>query len=399
MPRTILHLDMDAFFAAVEQSDHPEWRGKPVVVGADPRGGRGRGVVSTCSYEARRFGIHSAMPISKAWKLNPGAIYVQPRGRRYAEVSRQVMEILSHFSPDLEQISIDEAFLDITSTQKLFGGAEAMAKRIKAEIRKETNLSCSIGIAPSKFVAKIASDLRKPDGLVLVPEGEVERFLAPLEIARLWGCGPKTVPLLQAMGIFTIGDLAACAQLELINKFGQVGLHFWRLAHGLDERPVSDDHSAKSMSRESTFAADTGDEEEMRQTLLSLCDDLAYDMRRHEVRGRTITLKIRLADFSTFTRSRSLETATDTSAELFHHASELFASFNRKGARIRLLGVAVSQLQQGEGQMDLFTPEAARKDKVDRIMDDVRKKFGTRAISRASLLQNRRDSQWIRDEP
>ncbi len=399
MPRTILHLDMDAFFAAVEQSDHPEWRGKPVVVGADPHGGRGRGVVSTCSYEARRFGIHSAMPISKAWKLNPDAIYVQPRGRRYAGISHQIMALLTHYSPDLEPISIDEAFLDITSTQKLFGGAQAMADRIKAEIRQETNLSCSIGIAPNKFVAKIASDLRKPDGLVIVPEGGVEAFLAPLEIARLWGCGPKTVPVLQAMGIFTIGDLAACSQSELIGKFGQAGLHFWRLSRGLDERPVSDDHTAKSMSRESTFAVDTGDEEEMRNTLLSLCDDLAYDMRRHEVRGRTITLKIRLADFSTFTRSRSLESPVDASAELFRHASELFASFNRQGARVRLLGVAASQLQQGEGQLDLFAPEKRRKDKLDSIMDDVRKKFGTKAISRASLLQNRRDSQWIREEP
>jgi len=397
MSRTILHLDMDAFFAAVEQSDHPEWRGMPVVVGSDPRGGRGRGVVSTCSYEARRFGIHSAMPISKAWKLNPHAIYVLPRGSRYSGVSHQVMAILGRYSPDLEQISIDEAFLDITSTQKLFGGAEAMARRIKAEIRDETHLSCSVGIATNKFVAKIASDLRKPDGLVIVPEGGVEAFLAPLEIARLWGCGPKTVPLLQAMGVFTIGDLAARSQQELIGKFGQAGLHFWRLARGLDERPVSDEHTAKSMSRESTFGIDSGDEEEMRNTLFSLCDDLAYDMRRHEVRGRTIILKIRLADFSTFTRSRSLETATDASAELFRHVRELFASFPRQGQRVRLLGVAVSQLQQGEGQLDLFVTGAPGKDRVDSVMDDVRKKFGTRAISRASLLEKRRDSQWIRE--
>jgi nucleotidyltransferase/DNA polymerase involved in DNA repair len=397
MSRTILHIDMDAFFAAVEQSDHPEWRGKPVVVGSDPKGGKGRGVVSTCSYEARRFGIRSAMPISKAWQLNPDAIYVQPRGRRYAGISRQVMAILSAYSPDLEQLSIDEAFLDITSTQKLFGGAEALALRIKADILEQTNLTCSIGIAPNKFVAKIASDLRKPDGLVIVPEGSVEPFLNPLEIARLWGCGPKTVPVLQGMGIFTIGDLAARSQKELIDRFGQTGMHFWRLARGLDERPVSDGHTAKSMSRETTFEIDCGDEEEMRTTLFTLCDDLSYDMRRHGVRGRTVTLKIRLADFSTFTRSHSLECATDASAELYRQVKELFDRFKRGGERVRLLGVAVSQLQQEEGQMDLFGREGVRKDKVDSIMDDVRKKFGTGSISRASLLQNRRDSQWIRD--
>ena len=389
---------MDAFFAAVEQSDHPEWRGKAVVVGADPKGGKGRGVVSTCSYEARRFGIRSAMPIAKAWRLNPDAIFVLPRGNRYAGISRQVMAILSAYSPDLEQISIDEAFLDITSTQKLFGGAEVMAKQIKAEIRSQTNLSASIGIAPNKFVAKIASDLRKPDGLVIVPEGGVEAFLAPLEIARLWGCGPKTVPLLQAMGIFTIGDLAARSQEQLMDKFGQSGLHFWRLARGMDERPVSDEHTAKSMSRETTFAIDCGDEEEMHNTLFSLCDDLAYDMRRHAVQGRTITLKIRLADFSTFTRSHSLEKATNTSAELFHQVKKLFSAFKRGGQRVRLLGVATSQLQHGEGQLDLFAQEEqTRKDKVDSVMDDVRKKFGEKAISRASLLKSRRDSQWIRE--
>ena len=397
MSRMILHIDMDAFFAAVEQNDHPEWRGKPVVVGSDPRGGHGRGVVSTCSYEARRFGIHSAMPISQAWKLNPGAIYVQPRGRRYAEVSRQVMDLLSSFSPDIEQLSIDEAFLDITSTQKLFGGAKATAVRIKAEIRAQTNLTASIGIAPNKFVAKIASDLRKPDGLVIVPAGGVEGFLAPLEISRLWGCGPKTVPVMQAMGIFSIGDLAARSQKELVDRFGQTGLHFWRLARGLDERPVSDAHTARSMSHETTFMTDCGDEEEMRKTLLGLCDDLVYDMRRHQVRGRTITLKIRLADFSTFTRSHSLERAIDSSEELFQQALQLFSTFRREGQRVRLLGVALSRLQQGEGQMELFREEDGRREKVDSIMDDVRKKFGAKAISRASLLHNRRDSQWIRE--
>lgn len=397
MSRTILHIDMDAFFAAVEQNDHPEWRGKPVVVGADPQGGRGRGVVSTCSYEARRFGIRSAMPISKAWQLNPDAIFVHPRGRRYAGVSKQVMAILANFSPQVEQLSIDEAFLDISSTQKLFGGAEATAWRIKAEIRTETHLTASVGVAPNKFVAKIASDLRKPDGLVIVPDGSVSTFLAPLEIARLWGCGPKTVPVLNAMGIFTIGDLATRTQEELVDRLGQAGIHFWRLAHGLDERPVHDEHVAKSMSRESTFMNDCDDEAELRKTLLGLVDDLAYDMRQHGLRGRTITLKIRLSDFSTFTRSHTLDAATDASAELYRQACALFDSFPRKGRRVRLLGVAASQLQGEEAQLDLFAGGEVRRDRVDDVMDDVRKKFGVKAIHRASLLGRRHESPWIRE--
>ncbi|RPH92706.1 MAG: DNA polymerase IV, partial [Calditrichaeota bacterium] len=195
MVRCILHIDMDAFFAAIEQLDFPEFRGKPVVVGADPKGGRGRGVVSTCSYEARVYGIHSAMPISEAYRRCPNAIFVLPRGKRYAEVSRHVMQILQDFSPDIEQLSIDEAFLDISSTQKLYGSAESLARKIKDRIREQTHLTASVGIAPNKFIAKIASDLKKPDGMVLVKENEVQSFLAPLDISRMWGVGKKTLPI------------------------------------------------------------------------------------------------------------------------------------------------------------------------------------------------------------
>jgi len=395
--RTILHLDMDAFFAAIEQHDHPQWRGRPLVVGADPKGGRGRGVVSTCSYEARRYGIHSAMPISRAFQLCPTAVYVLPRGSRYTEVSRQVMKILGDFSPDVEPISIDEAFIDITSTKKLHGSAEALAREIKFQVTDITGLTCSIGIAPNKFIAKIASDLRKPDGLVTVePEG-VTAFLAPLEINRLWGVGLKTAPLLQSLGIHTIGDLARYSQQQLIEQFGASGLHFWRLANGLDDRPVGEDAEAKSMSRETTFERDIFDEAEMRNTLFALCDDLAYDMRRCGWRGRTVTLKIRLADFSTFTRSQSFLQATGRSEEIFQRAAELFASFERNGQAVRLLGVAMSHLEQGEGQMDLFANDDESAAKMDRVMDEVRKKFGVNAIGRASLLKSRRDSQWIRE--
>lgn len=395
--RTILHLDMDAFFAAVEQNDHPEWQGRPLIVGADPRNGRGRGVVSTCSYEARVFGVRSAMPISKAYQLCPQAVYVYPRGGRYAEVSRQVMAVIDHYSPDVEQISIDEAFLDITSTQKLFGDARALAVQLKNEIKTVTHLTASVGIAPNKFVAKIASDLEKPDGLVIVAEGGVEAFLAPLDLGRLWGVGQKTLPVLQQLGLRTIGDLARFRQEELVKKLGKAGMAFWQLAHGIDHREVVDDWAAKSISRETTFGQDTNDETEIRQTLLYLCDDLGYEMRKKNYKGRTVTLKIRLHDFTTFTRSRSLDEATDKTSLIWLTIEELFNSFQRHGKAVRLLGVGMANLNPSEEQLHLFADETYAADRIDKVMDVVRKKFGDNAITRASLLANPHDKDWIRE--
>jgi DNA polymerase IV len=395
--RTILHLDMDAFFAAVEQSDHPEWQGKPVIVGADPRNGKGRGVVSTCSYEARVYGVRSAMPISKAYQLCPQAMYVYPRGSRYAEVSRQVMAAIDHYSADVEQISIDEAFLDITSTQKLFGGARALAVQLKTEVKNTTHLTASVGIAPNKFVAKIASDLQKPDGLVIVPDDGVESFLAPLDLSRLWGVGQKTLPILQQLGLRTIGDLARFPQEELAKKLGRPGLAFWHLAHGIDHREVVDDWAAKSISRETTFGQDTADDTVIRQTLLYLCDDLGYEMRKKNIKGRTVTLKIRLHDFSTFTRSRSLEETTDKTSLIWLTIEDLYNSFQRHGQAVRLLGVGMANLNPSEEQLHLFTDETYAADRVDKVMDAVRKKFGEHAITRASLLDNQHDKDWIRE--
>ena len=395
--KIILHIDMDAFFAAIEQQDHPEWRGKPVIVGADPKAGKGRGVVSTCSYEARVFGVRSAMPISKAWQLCPGAIYVYPRGRRYSQVSHQVMAILDRYSPDLEQISIDEAFLDITSTQKLYGGMEPMAKQIKSDIRTVTGLTASVGIAPNKFIAKMASDLKKPDGLVIVAADQVSAFLHPLEVSRLWGVGQKTLPYLQQMGIRVIGDLAKFSQEELVSRFGKSGLSFWRLAHGLDDREVSDDWQAKSISHETTFDRDTKDEQALRHTLFYLCDDLTKEMRKKGAKGRTITLKIRLHDFTTFTRSRSLLEATNNTRLIRQIVEELFFAFHRHGQAVRLLGVSVSNLAGADEQMHLFEDEPYATDRIDQVMDQVRKRFGDKAITRASFLDHEQNSEWIRD--
>ncbi|HNR67592.1 MAG TPA: DNA polymerase IV [bacterium] len=384
MQRVVLHIDMDAFFAAVEQLDHPEMRGKPVVVGADPKGGQGRGVVSTCSYEARRFGIHSAMPISRAWKLCPTAIYVRPRGERYSQVSHQIMKIFLSFTPQVEPVSIDEAFLDITLTAKFFGTAENTAKLLKERIKRETGLTASVGVASSKFIAKIASDLKKPDGLVVVEAGCEKEFLAPLEISRLWGVGPKTVPVMNRHGIFKIGDLAGKKPDQVMHWLGEHGLHFWRLANGIDDRVVEERSEAKSMSKEVTFASDLSDQQELLATLRSLCDELAHDLRQQHYRGRTVGLKIRLADFSTFTRSHTLSHAVVNSNEIYSTASELLHEFDRREQAVRLIGVAVSHFDDPQAQLDLFSDDSAAVDPIDRLMDNVKKKFGDQAIRRAS---------------
>jgi len=398
MSKIFLHLDMDAFFAAIEQLDHTEYRGKPVVVGADPQGGKGRGVVSTCSYEARKFGIRSAMPISQAYKRCPHAVYVRPRGKRYAQMSRKIMAILSSFSPDIEQISIDEAFLDISSTYKFYGSPEKTAMAMKKRIFDETGLTCSVGVAPSKFVAKIASDLKKPDGLVVVEEGSVRAFLAPLDISRLWGVGPKTLPLLQNLGIRTIGDLAQFSQEKLVQHFGRAGLHFWYLANGIDRRGIETASSHKSISKETTFSQDVDDEAELLKTLNYLCDGLAREMRKKGYRGRTITVKIRLQDFSTFTRSRTFSLATNSSHEIREHATNIFQRFDRQGKKVRLLGISLSHLEAQSSQLDLFeTMNDDKKGKIDAIMDEVKEKFGEKSITRASLLKVDHDSQWIRE--
>lgn len=307
------------------------------------------------------------------------------------------MQQLKDFSPDVEPISIDEAFLDITTTYKFYKTPENLAHQLKKRIRETTQLTASIGIAPSKFVAKIASDLKKPDGLVIVTEGKVKEFLAPLEVSRMWGIGPKTLPAFHAIGIRTIGDLAQYSQNELFKRFGQSGLHFWNLANGIDRREIQMSRSAKSVSKEVTFDHDRDDTDELRNTLLYLCTELAYEMRRKHYRGRTIHLKIRLRDFSTFTRSRTLLHATQSCEDILNCVGELFAEFDRAGQKVRLIGVGVSQLMIQESQLDLFDSTDEQAAKLDRVMDKVRNKFGDKAITRASLIRTKHDSQWIKD--
>jgi DNA polymerase IV len=380
-PRTILHVDMDAFYAAIEQRDRPELAGKPVIVGADPRGGRGRGVVSTASYEARRFGVASAMPISTAWRLCPRGVYLPVDMEKYLDVSRQVMAVLRRFTDLVEPLSIDEAFLDVTASRRALGTGEAIAMRIKADIRAETRLTASVGAAACKLVAKVASDMQKPDGLVVVRPGGEAAFLAPLPVRRLWGVGPKMEESLAKLGIATIGDLATLGDV-LSRRLGTHGHDLLLLARGVDERPVvAEAGEAKSIGQEHTYGEDTADLAQLRRTLLDLADHVAARLRGHRLRARTITLKYRDAAFRTLTRAESIGTATDSGEALFRIALRLFEGVHR-GNDVRLLGIYASGFG-GREQLDLFPPDASP---ADRLRDTVAERFGDGLLTRASLL-------------
>jgi DNA polymerase-4 len=371
---------MDAFYAAIEQRDHPELRGKPVLVGGDPRG---RGVVSTASYEARPFGCHSAMPMARAVRLCPQAVVVRPRMERYVEVSRRVFGILEEFTPLVEPLSIDEAFLDVTGTTRLFGSPVTIAQALKRRIHEETELTASTGVAPNKFLAKLASDLEKPDGLVVVRKDEVQAFLDPLPMSRLWGVGKATLPKLERLGVRTFGDLRRLSVEELHDRFGESGDHFYRLVRGIDDRPVVPDREAKSMSHEVTFPADVSDQTYLRSILLDQVEHVARRLRRHRQFGRTVTIKIRAGDFTTITRSATLPEPTDCTDTLWDATAALFDQWRRKRPDpVRLIGMGVSHLSPQVGrQLQLFEadPAAARLDQtVDRILD----RFGDAAIHR-----------------
>jgi len=385
-----MHIDMDAFFAAVEASDHPAWRGKPVIVGADPREGKGRGVVSTASYEARRFGVHSAMPISRAFRLCPDGIYVRPRMGRYQEVSDRIMAIFERFTPRIQPISLDEAFLDASGCERLFGAPERMALRIKEAVISETRLTCSVGLSRVKSVAKIASDFRKPDGLTVVPPGTERDFLAPLPVRKLWGVGPKAAAVLEREGIRTAGDIQTASVERMKALFGRAaGEHYWNMANAVDPREVTDDEESKSISHETTFHADVQDEDTLNRTLLWLADKVASRMRRHGLRCRTVTLKYRTESFRTFTRRRSLADPVADTASLYEAARSLMATLKGTSAKVRLLGIAASGLEADKGvQGVLFQGGRQVKNRAsEAAVDRVRRRFGSGSILRGSLLR------------
>jgi len=391
--RTILHVDLDAFFAAVEQRDRPDLRGRPVIVGG---GGPGdRGVVSAASYEARRFGVHSAMPLRTAGRLCPDGVFLPVDGARYQRASREVMALLRRFTPLVEPISIDEAFLDVTASRQLFGGGEAIATRIRAGVRDEIGLTASVGVATTKLVAKIASDLRKPDGLVVVPPGEEAAFLAPLAIARLWGVGPRTAATLRDYGVATIGDLAALPPEVLARRLGTHGPALRDRARGIDPDPVEDHESAKSIGHEHTFDVDTSDRETIERTLLAMADGVAGRLRATGVKAGTVAVKIRDASFHTITRQRTLAEPTDLAEPIWRTALEL-ARPEVRGIRVRLLGVTASKLAPEE-QLPLFAEGDDRVRRVVDVADRLRRRFGERAITRARLLGTGLPAPFERD--
>ncbi|MBI4766148.1 MAG: DNA polymerase IV [Deltaproteobacteria bacterium] len=384
--KQIIHLDMDAFYASVEMLDKPAFRGQPVIVGGPQK----RGVVSAASYEARKFGIHSALPIAVAMRLCPQGIFLPVRMSRYKEISDQIFEIFLRFTPLVEPLSIDEAFLDVTASIRLFGPAEEIAKQIKNQVRDEIGLTVSAGVAPSKLVAKIASDLNKPDGLTIVPEGKVQDFLDPLPIEKLWGVGKITQKDLSLLNVKTIGDLSCLPKDLLRRRFGQQGLQLYFLSKGIDDREVQPERIIKSIGREETFPEDILVKEKAEKEILILSQRVARRLRRHGKAGRTITLKVTYDNFTRITRSLTLPAATDDGRTIYRVALELLEKTEIGNRPIRLLGIYLSQLTRpGEGQLSLFdqTNGIKKTDRLNRALDAIHDKYGDQAIRSGRIME------------
>lgn len=392
---SILHVDMDAFYASVEQRDNPLLRGKPVVVGGPSES---RGVVAAASYEARKFGVFSAMPMVQAMRLCPQLVLVTGNFEKYTSESRKIMTILRSFTPLVEPLSLDEAFLDVAGCEALFGSPKEIAQKIKERIRSEIGLIASVGVAPSKFLAKLASDMKKPDGLCVILEDEVRKVLDPLPVSKIFGVGKKTAPKLEKLGIHTVGDLAAYPKSQLIENFGAFGEWMHNLANGVDPRPVLPEREEKSRGMERTFEKDSSDPEFLRRQLLEYSEELAFDLRSRGLRGRTITVKLRYSDFKTTTRSHTLDFATNLGPRIYTVARDLLSKITLDKP-VRLLGLSISSLNDSRGpvQLELFSDplekEAPNEDKSVRLaagLDRIRRKFGKRALQPATLLENHR---------
>ena len=350
--RIILHIDLDAFYAAVEQRSNPELKGNPVIIGADPKSGKGRGVVSTASYEAREFGVRSAMPISRAWKLCPQGIYLRPSFELYETVSAKIMEILREYGDKFEQVGIDEAFLDVSNKVNDFDDAAKLSNRIKKEVFNKEKLTCSVGIGPNKLIAKLASDYQKPYGLTVVKPEDVINFLSPLPVRKLIGVGPKTEIKLKEMGVKTIGDLARYNKGMLIKTFGKWGSEMRELSNGIDNSEVMEEHEIKSVGRELTFEEDTNDSELIFKAIDKLVDDFHYEVISEHIQFKTVNIKIRYEYFETHTRAKTLQLYTNDKETIKKIAKELVRPFLNRN-KIRLIGVRVSGLKFGEKQKTL----------------------------------------------
>jgi DNA polymerase-4 len=382
--RTILHVDMDAFYASVEQRDDPALRGRPVIVG----GTGSRGVVAAASYEVRRFGVHSAMPMREALRRCPDAVCVRPRIGHYAEVSQQIFAIFREFTPLVQGLSLDEAFLDVSAGTRALGDGEHIAREIKRLVRERTGLTASVGVAPNKLVAKIASDLRKPDGLVIVRPHEIRALLDPLPIRKLFGLGARTAPKVEALGILTLGELRQASPARLRPIFGRYAVRVLERAAGIDDRPVVPDQEEKQVSAEETFDVDIADHARLRAEIVRLADKVAARLRSRELRASCVTLKIRRQDFTTYSRQRHIEPPTQETKVITATATALLDAWlvAQPRSALRLLGVGVSDLAPAT-QLDLFTaPQTVRNRELDATVDRIRERFGRVALAPASSL-------------
>jgi len=389
---SILHVDMDAFYASVEVRDNPSLAGLPVCVGGPSDQ---RGVIAAASYAAREFGVHSAMPTAQARRLCPDLVLIPPDFDRYTAESRKIMATFRSYTPLVEPLSLDEAFLDVTGCERLFGDPIEIGRAIKRDILRETQLVASVGVAPSKFLAKLASDLDKPDGFRVIREGEVREVLDPLPVSRIFGVGPRTARRLEHMGVHTVGDLAGRERIDVAREFGTAGAWIHDLAHGIDTRRVTPRREEKSHGMERTFPKDVADRDELRRCLLEFCEEVAFGLRDKGLRGRTVTIKARFGDFKTVTRTRTLDTPTNLGPRIYRVASELLERV-RKGP-LRLLGVQVSGLSDVRlpAQRELFTAgpstltPAVSSRKLERAvagLDKLRRKWGRGTVVPASLL-------------
>ena len=384
--RSIIHLDMDAFYPAIEILDNPDLRGKPVIVGGSSK----RGVVSSASYEARKFGICSAQPIARALRLCPHGIFLPVRMARYREISNRIFEIFNRFTPLVEPLSIDEAFLDVTGTGRLLGDPVTVAKRIKKTVLDETGLAVSAGVAPSKFIAKIASDMDKPDGLTIVSPDKINDFLDPLPVSRMWGVGKVTLEKLTLFNIKTFYDLRTVPVDTLVKAFGQNGIKMHFLAMGIDDRDVETEHETKSIGHELTFSEDILDVESSEKQLLALAIKTGKRMRREGVAGKTVTLKVKYSDFKQVTRSITLDKPTNDGMDIYLTAKGLLKKTETGTRPVRLLGVSMSGLYDGDikGQLSMFSTDekTERSEKLNKAIDSLHDKFGARSVLPGRLV-------------
>jgi DNA polymerase-4 len=381
--RKIIHVDMDAFYASVEQRDDPTLLGKPVVVGGKLNS---RGVVCAASYEARKFGIRSAMPMSEAFRRCPHAIFLPVNIHKYQEVSLQIREIFMTYTPIVEPLSLDEAFLDVSASTNLFGSADIIAFTIKQRIQQELNLTASVGVACNKFLAKLASDLRKPDGFVVVQPDRVLEFLDPLSVERLWGVGKKAAEQLHKLNVKTVRDLRYLEPGYLTQLFGVLGSQLYQLAQGIDDRPVESDRMVKSIGRETTFATDIADRDVLETALLKFAVDVGRSLRKEGFKGKMITLKVRYDDFRTVSRSHTLAQATNLDGVIYKEACNLLREVSLKQP-LRLIGLTLHNLTDKlERQLSLFSEPQKDNETLTKIIDLLKEKYGEKSITRARLL-------------